>query len=373
MKNIKPYITLGIVLLVIWFIFLLQCNGEEFKILSFNADRTEAELGQAVTISWSYQGEDQLENQKLLFLKSTFTGIEEEEISLSNSRRSYSFNLEGTREIILVAEAEEKTDQASITIYLKQDFYFRLRASNNPDPLYPYLGYPMVISNGGNCAPSSSSYINSVDIEFTDFFAFYDEPENGIVDDLAGVLPNDSFFRALSMSVYESEDFSLREGSLYPSAVFMDPSVGNSNVILFGGKIITDGEEHTFKTKNGEGSSRLGVDDYQQIFIAIVLRIGFTAEVVDIVDIQMGNLNQGLVTTLNYNDLGSMTSISSGFYKWKNIGTLEGSMEGNIKQAILGYPITKTDGTILNVFVNLSNIQFYMAMLPDNMIDGFIE
>jgi len=349
------------------------CNGEEeFKIASFGASRLKAEPGDSITLRWTYQEEDQLEHQKLKFLTLTFTGIEEEEISLGTTQREYEFSFAGPIDIMLVATAEEGGDQAALTIQQIQDFYLHMNVSNS-DPLRPDLGYGWSTSSGGGCSGAARAYSGSQHLEFTKFFAFYDDQENHVVDDVAGLLPSDKFFRALSVKPVETAHFGMEEGSAYPWNVYGNIDGGVSNTVLFGGVIVTDGEGLGYKAKEGEGTARRGVTEYQRVFVAIVLWIDFSAQTGNVIDVQLGNLDQGLVVTAAYNLLGSSTSVGARQFSYYGVGTSSGTMKGWIKNAVLGRTITRASGDIESVFVDARAIEFNMPMLPDTKIDQFLD
>jgi hypothetical protein len=361
MKKLLVYIALLLCVLFGMVFSFPGCNGDdEFKIVSFTSNVVTATVGTQITLSWGYQEEGELTNQKLIFLKETFQGISREEYSLDRSQRSYNFTFSGPRTIMLEAQAEEGQDNAALTIYIAQNFYLRMTTTNDyPD--YPFLG--------------AANADGSISHEFTSFFAFYNEREQDcVVDDLRTILSPQNFFRAYSFSPFEQNNFGLREGSMFPT-VMNNPQAGCANVILFGGKIATDGKPQKYQAKDGEGTSYVGVTRYERIFISIALFVGFssTPSPSACIDIALGNLEQGLVTPANYNDLGSTTRCGEYELNWQNRGTQYGSIRGYFKGTVVGNYITLQNGDLIYAIVHAPDIQFDMPFLPDTKIDDFIQ
>jgi len=196
MSRLLKYLRVGVGVLVLGLALWGGCEDEEeFKITSFRASKLEAEAGETVTISWSYEQEDSLTSQQLKFLTLTFTGIAERAVTLGNGERSHQFRFEGPVDLILEAEGGSASDKAALSIGQVQDFYFHMGVSSS-DPRYPYLGYPEITDGGGGCAGASTGYARSMTLKFEKFFAFYDDPENALVDDVTTILPRENFFRA---------------------------------------------------------------------------------------------------------------------------------------------------------------------------------
>jgi hypothetical protein len=359
MKKLLLYPALLAGFVFMTMIYFPGCNGDEFKIVSFTSSLVTATVDTQITLSWRYQEEGELRNQKLIFLKETFQGISQEEHSLGRSQRSYNFTFSGPRTIILVAQAENGGDKAALTIYIKQDFYLTM-TTKNAYPGYPFLG--------------ASNPDGSISHDFTNFFAFYDEGQASVVDDLSTILPPQNFFRAYSFSPLEQYNFGLREGSMYPPT-FNNPQAGSSNVILFGGKIVTDGEPKIYHARDKDGTFYIGVTRYERIFISMALFVGLsrTPSPSTCIDIALGNLEQGLVTTANYNNLGSMTTCGQYHFDANEIGTDNGWIKGWFKGTVVGNYITLQNGNLIYAIVDAPVINFNMPFLPDTGIDNFIQ
>ena len=360
MKKLLLYTTLLLCLVSAMVFSFPGCNGDdEFKITSFTSNVVTATIGTGITLSWGYQEDGELRSQKLIFLKETFQGISQEEYSLDRGQRSYNFSFTGPRTIILEAQAEDGEYKAALTIYIAQNFYLKM-TTNNDYADYPFLG---TANPDGN-----------ISHDFTNFFAFYDDGQATVVDDLRAILSPQNFFRAYSFSPLEQDNFRLRQGSIYP-AVFNNPQAGSANVILFGGKIVTDGSPAKYQAKDKEGTSYVGVTRYERIFISIALFVGFssTPSPSTCIDIALGNLEQGLVTPANYNDLGSTTRCGEYELSWQNRGTQSGSIKGHIKGTVVGNYITLQNGNLIYAIVHAPDIDFDMPFLPDTKIDNFIQ
>lgn len=367
-KRIVLMLTVVLLLLLL----LLGCV-EEFGINNFKASPTEVELGTYYSLNWSYQDETKLAKQKLVFLKLTFAGIESEEIALERLSRQRAFIFEGPLTILLVAtDNNNKEHKASITVRQKQDFHFTVTTTNLTDPRYPYLGGPL--TGGGGCSPPTLS--SSAKLTFTRFCGFFDADENGLIDDLVQLIPRGSAFRALSTCVAESNDFCKKEGSNYPAKAYKHPELGFANAIIFGGAIITDGEEVCIKEKDKpEYCYRKNVTRYHPVFMAIVLYWAPITNLSNFVDIQLGNLDQGLIVNLFFNEVAHLTGVSESSFDYQNVGSPAGVISGQIKEAKLAWPITFRNGGMADVLVEVKDADFEMPFLPDNqgMLSRFLR
>jgi hypothetical protein len=157
-----------------------------------------------------------------------------------------------------------------------------------------------------------------------------------------------------------------------------------ANVVIFGGAIAYDGDVIEVK---GAGQGRQGPSmTFEPMFMAIVLRIGWYANTADIAEIQLGNLNQGLILTLfageeplyhirrlgSYNFDGWTIHADYNVYN-EIIRSYPGEFTGFIKDALVGYWITPfgSDSPI-DAAARLDMVEWSMPLARDDDLLGRI-
>jgi hypothetical protein len=363
-----------------------DCDGGKvvFKVSEFSASALQANRGQTVDLKWQYEPTNaSIKEQKIHFISLGFGGTNSDDQQVEPNQRNFSYTFQHTVDVLLEATTTDgQTAQAWLKISLYTNFHFTCTVRGT-DPKHPYLGYPYLPGSGG-CDGTPGGFSDTTRLSFSNAFAFFDGvvdrngnvvQENGLVDGVIPVLPEKYMFRALSSNFNESERFGMKQGHLYPFNVFNNPTSGLANVIIFGGTLVPDGEELSYKTNDGVGTGRTGVTHLEYVFMAIVVRLGFVAKTADIVDIQLANTTQGMVTTVNYNDFGSRTNVSGwdGGLSWYDAGLPDGTISGKIKLATSGWRWASGAGLATEAFVNITNLDFQLPFLPDTQLAGVLN
>jgi hypothetical protein len=378
-------------------------------------------------LNWKYTPDldGALIKQRLEFLTVSFneSGMETKVQEISNDSRTYSFDFIGTVGIRLVAVTESgeiaaflqlEPDPSSVNYHMEATVhntgYLMLGGDVSYPQYYPDLGYPITTTPGGGCQSSSVNIATSRTIKFTTCFAAYD----GIVDynsesrtrsnydyvlnSLESLLPNDNLFRALTFDFFEKQNasneyhrkypttvgyFGMKQGSKYPPVLY-DP-YGESlnqnkftNVILFGGALVADGTTEEYKTDDGSNTTSYNVESIQPVFIAVTLffpdRFRGTNIQFTISDIQIGNIKQGLISTVTYNNISNETGVNCpGAWNWQVNGTPSDFIRGYIKEAVMGSEITFMNGSMAHVFVTVTELNFRLPFYPDDRLDQFVS
>jgi hypothetical protein len=379
-----------------------------------------------------------LTEQTLEFMTVSFKpgGMDRAAKTLTNDERSYSFVFTGTVGIKLTAKAGTKTPVSAYlevrtfpctekygkTYHLEGRFAYRGTLATGATMAYPMfypdLGYYRIMSVPGGCCPRSprTRIVDSFKIiEFTTCFAAYDGAVkydsadrdrfgyNQIIDSLSSMLSTSDSFRAFTSDPAEHPVdgeyfrvfpvkvgyFGMHEGCSYPALESGTPAdmTGmriNANVIIYGAALVPDGalgDPYNVEDPEGEMSAftTYDVTGVQPVFIAIPMyfpeRFFPRAGIQPIIlDIQTGNLKQGLICGINNDGVSKETGIDSLSYSswnWQVDGKPSDYIEGYIKAATVGSEITLFSGDTAHVFVIVGDITFKVPFYPDDKIEEF--
>lgn len=348
------------------------CPPDRLKFQDVSLSAAEASPGETVTITWTYKNADLLVSHRVQAFFLTVTGLQQttpEELDITENTFSFQFTTPVT--VLLTCNDENGVaDQVAFDVRLEDDFVFTATLRSAVDTEYPRLGYD---ENGEN------------EIFFPQFVAFFDPPkdENGRVDAMNGILPVDGFFRGFTTNLQEVIEndgfgrFGLSQGTLYPLVVPTDPSFGQANAMVFGGALAYDGELFPIKADLGTMFGRRGNGlTFEPMFMAIAYRIGFDPPSAQLVEVSVGNLNQRLVLPLAFGQLQlsppstRFVDLDSATLDFNTDGSETGILEGTLKTARVGFPITTAQGDIFDTFVNIDSVTFRAPFLFDNDLAG---
>jgi hypothetical protein len=352
----------------------------ELRFRSVSVNRYQAPVSEVIEISWEYEDEDLLVSQTMNRYHLVLRGLESDETDIDPSHRRITFPF--TMPVTVVLNAYDDlglADSVAFDVNTEENYYFRadLKSPSDCDPTYPRLGY--------------ENAERTKHMVFSQFVAFFDPPEveNGVADELvSGFLQTNSFFRAFTSSPFEQccDDFGFGyfkfdQGSAYPCTDPWCLDQTYANVIIFGGAIAYDGDIIEVK---GMGEGRQGAEMlFEPVFMAIALRIGWISEVVDVAEIQVGNLNQGLILPLIAGEepwYHTRYINTYDFSQWTIQGDIvggqiqnsgPGEIQGFIKNGLLGWPITLNySGETLDACVQIQNVEFSMPLARDDDLLG---
>jgi hypothetical protein len=327
-----------------------------WEVASFSSSRLRATAGETVTVDWSFSTDDPVAYQRLCFLYLYFDGIHTEcydhttEPAIGPDARSVSFQFGGPVSVYLHAEAEDgRTAEAALEVKDAVDAYLTATIENTHATL-PYLGQPQTEVDGALVVGSRAV------IDFSQFLAVIDADDDGLIDGIDPLFQpgNRNAFRARTVDLTEGSDgsFGYTQGPWFPAQHPADPTLGFSNLLVFGGAIAVSGEPDTFKGEGGDGTFRraptLGFDP---IFVQFTYAWRDNG-IIDPTDIQVGNLNQGLVTGVigtghaaaSFGEPHDVAAFTVGEAVW--IG-------GDVKGAEAGHFITPVDTGIATPIATL--------------------
>jgi hypothetical protein len=352
----------------------------ELRFRSVNVNRYQSAVSEVIEISWEYENEDLLTAQKMNRYHLVLRGLEGDETDIDPSHRSLTFPFTMPVTVVLNAYDDEGlADAVAFDVNADENYYFQvdLVSPSECDPTYPRLGY--------------DNAERTKRMTFSQFVAFFDPPEaeNAVVDQLvSGFLPTSSFFRAFSSSPFEQccDDFGFGyfkfdQGSAYPCTDPWCQGQTYANVIIFGGAIAYDGDIIDVK---GMGEGRQGAEMlFEPVFMAIALRIGWLSEIVDVAEIQVGNLNQGLILPLIAGEepwYHTRYLNTYDFSNWNIQGDIQGGqiynsgpgeIQGFVKDGLVGWPITLNySGELMDACVRIENAEFSMPLARDDDLLG---
>lgn len=359
----------------------LRWENEELRFRNVTLDRYHDGAREMITIGWAYDNEDLLSAQTMTRYNLVIRGLQFDEVDLNISDRGVTFPFTVPLTVQLTAyEEKDIADIVAFDIRADESYYFTAEIScpYGSDPNYPRLGW------------NNRDRANR--IQFSQFVAFFDPPENenGAIDELVtALLPSDTVFRALTSDVYEHccDEFGMgyfpsKQGSAYPCTDPWCLYQTRSNVIIFGGAIAYDGEIIDVK---GAGQGRRGTGmTFEPIFMAITLRIGWLAEVEDITEVQLGNLNQGLILPLFAGQepwYCTRDILEYDCSDWQISGDIVGGqiynsgpgyIRGFIKSGLVGLPITPLTygGNVIDACAVLETVEWDMPLARDDDLLG---
>ncbi len=347
-----------------------------FAILSYASDQIAAQSNQTVTLSWSYEEPEggELAFQQIRFLRLTFLGVGEVQdgvIELPTEERSFTFAFNGPVTIELLARnVEGDVVSAALTVKAEEEHFFRMTATR-ANFSAPSLGDPYIVTAADSPPPDPQP----VTIEFTQFIAFWDRNQNQLVDAVHEFLDNEREFRAYSYYCENGADnYCWSAGALYP---FLDPNdlfKGNANGMIYGGAIAYSGNRLSYKANDGEGEARVvsGQIEYSYVFLAIALQYLPISNELQPVDYQLGNMDQGLITTVYRNQSVNTTLGEPAVFDLLNPQTTGATTSGYIKGAMTGLVLTPSNGDLIYANIFLDNVEWNMSFLPDTEIDNYL-
>lgn len=369
-----------------------------------------ANLGELVTFSWGYENEDKLVDQTIIAMDVGFGGVAEfSEISskfdsddenyLPPDERDGDFEFVGPVTIIITAEDDEgKSHTVAFDITYATDFFMTAEitatATNtnlNFAQTYPDFGY------------EGNSLIRT--INFTQFVGIHDYDGDGIIEDLKLFLNPEFNFRAMSTSVFESEEFGYKQGSAYPlfNLKFQETSDGQTlnsidqdgnavpdflkaNAVIFGGAIIYDGtvsilertDEGPIEVREGETltftpiaitvdlhncASRYGVANTPGDIHCQTLFANTTTKAI-VTNVHIANLTQGLVVS-SYNNANLLSNPDN---EEAVDYTLEPSLRGTANGLVKGFAPMDISPISTNSVFNIGleyDINWDVPFFPD--------
>jgi hypothetical protein len=148
--------------------------------------------------------------------------------------------------------------------------------------------------------------------------------------------------------------------------------------MIYGGAIVLNGEELPYKADDGDGIARRSVFPDKLGFdpVFMVVPLFYTRGNPNPIptDIQLGNLNQKIVTTATANqallttgDLGSdhlHTIVNEG----QDFATIQGGLKG--AQTVL--TISPLTGDVFDSVVNINTASWNMVFRPDDRLDDVL-
>lgn len=352
----------------------------ELKFSNVTVSKSRASPGEAVVVSWDYENADLLKAQRIRFMSLTLQGISTQEQQMELGRRTGSLTFRGPVTVELSAQSQDGgKDSVAFDIRLDRSYSFTANVAAVTNTAYPRLGY--------------AANETSRDISFTSFVGFFDPDDsqsggarpNGEIDQFASnpvaaaLLPRDLPFRGLSRSPDEAHHFDLGQGRAYPILAnnFLQSPQGTpflgrqtkADAMIFGGALGYDGS--VFPVKDGteqvvEGRRR--ANQYEPIFMAIAFRSRPDGSLV-VCEIQLGNLAQGLVTTLFTVDSITLDANHARYMTSPQVGY--GAQQpyvisGSILEAQVGLPVTSSEGEIFDTYVKIGKVTWRMPFVADS-------
>lgn len=312
-----------------------------------------AAVGEVVDVNWAFNNEELLVAQRARLISLTFAGLSATDfVELPVTDRFLDFEYFGPRMVEIVADdADGVADTVTFEIRPDEQPFMRATVRNGVNG-YPRLG---------------ATTTRSRTINFHQFFGAFDPKNNanGVLDDIVPFgLSTGVPFRGLSFSPNESVAFDLRQGSSYPLQSILDPTIGVANTVVYGGGFSYDGTVFNIKTADGNVEGRRGTTQFEAIYMTVVLQVFETINPV-IVDVQLGNVAQGMVVSMNSYGMGG-TGFGTAVLNPASDLLNNGTISGNIKGSTLGMPVTDINGNIFDAFVAVDTIEFNMPYLRDD-------
>lgn len=395
------------VALVSALVFAAGCNDEvggvppnrvardlAFKKVSSSA--TTAQVGDQITVSWTYNNDSLLTAQRFQVLGLTIQGISSQSQNLPGSQRSITFPFGGPVTVVITAQQGQRAIDAAFDIALDSQYGFTISGITESQPGFPRLGQRVLVStvNGRRRTRVDPT---PFDIKFSHFFSIYEVPdanglEDGVIDglqtpDLVRTMPPAQSFFGHSFRVEEVQNFGFRLGSGFP---VLEPGYLLTNdggqffgqhttadAVAFAGKIVYDGE--AVRDRKTGLRYRRNVALFEPVFCTVDLRSDANG-VLHVADVDLGNVNQGLVLSVFHGEtpfraLGT-TDIG---YDVPSLGAV-GELGGSIKGSSLGFGVTLRDGTILTsnlggvevpgVYAGVASIDWVTPFFPDTDLSG---
>lgn len=257
----------------------------------------------------------------------------------------------------------------------RQNLFFRATfrssiAAGVADRLrYPYLGYPQGANNVGLLD-------EAVAVDFTQFVGFFDANGNGSIEPLGALFQQrPEAFRGLSITGVERDAFGFRDGPRFPFQLFSQPQLGRANGMIYAGAIVMNGAPLPYKAEDGDGTGRVspttgqGATTKPLDFAAIFMAIPFleAGGLITLADIQLGNLNQKLMTTVTTNPLQTSPT---GFGQINSVTTNRQTAisTGDIKGAQTGLSVTAANGDVFDATVFIDSITWQTDYIRDDRI-----
>ena len=350
------------------------------KLNNVSVSASEVAPGEVVSIEWAYDNAGELRRQTIQPFFLSAIGILPGQLQeLETGAREFSFQFTAPVTVALIAENQNgPTDGIALDFQLKEDFALKATVRALTDREYPRLGYPT----------GATSY----EINFSQFVAFFDPPKdaNGVIDEFSPIIGNDFFFRAFTSNpqeVFNAElglgQFNALQGAAYPFVVPSQPDLSpQANAMIFGGAIGYEGEVFPVKAPEGEFFGRRGRGFvFEPIFMTMAFLINFEKNPpqVEITEVTVGNLSQGLIAPVVFGDLifsptnSRFVDVDGATVDFSTDGTQTDVISGFIKAAQMGIPITTTGGDIFDTFAALENITWRMPFLFDNDLEDRVS
>lgn len=367
----------------------------QLKFINVQVNKSRALPGDVIEVSWDFESEDLLASQSIRLNAAVlggtgcFTLIENCDaaaqeccapagLPVNDRFTTFVFGQPCTVQLQAV-DTSGNTTSILFDILLDEQFFFTATFDSVTSVDYPRLGFES--TKGGR-------------INFSSFLGFFEDTGNefaqiGVIDALLPIMSREAAFRAFSTSVNEVEGFGMVQGCAYPAldpaffgtpegeqfAFNGDPTDDAADAIIFGGALVYDGEVTTVTSKEGgEIDARFDPTYIESVFMVIAIRTDRQGAPF-ISEIQLGNLDQGLVVPLFAGItpgrfLGADHAVS---YAFPN--GIPGVIDGHIVDGALGFNVTTAAGDIFpSVFVEIERVDWNMPFFADtNLGDRLIR
>ncbi len=354
------------------------------KITSVNTSANRAQPGQVVTVDWELEDPQLLARTEVRMYSPILGLFDKQQVTTRDTVGGLQFVFQSpvTIEIVVADDAGHK-DSVAFDVRYDEQYFLDVNATNT------IAGFPALGSQ-------------QQDLHFQSFGAFYDRNNDGSIDFLAKdprtatALPPGRDFLAVSQNSNPSTQYGMTFGGSFPILTpnFLSTSYGSAfrgrkaDAIVFGSTVAYSGDVFDVKTPHGTVKGVHGAElGFEAIDIELVY-VSDTAGVMQLADAFIGNLDQGLMTTImRHNDillstgcvsstatLGSHEACSNYSispttgapmnrqYNMPRSGV--GEIHGSLR-ATTGWSV-QTANDILHPQVQLGKVEFSMPMFTDD-------
>lgn len=282
----------------------------ELKITNVTTSADRAQPGQVVSVDWELQDPQLLATTEVHMYSPILGLFDKQQVTTHDTVGGIQFVFQSpvTIEIVVADEAGHK-DSVAFDVRYDEQYFFDVTATNS------IAGFPALGRQ-------------QADLHFQSFGAFYDRDGDGYIDFLANdprtaiALPRDRDFLAVSQNSDPSTRYGMTYGGAFPLLTpnFLSTNYGRqfvgqakADAIVFGGSVVYSGD--VFDVKGPHGIIK-GVHGVELRFEAIQIELVYVSDragVLQLADAFIGNLDQGLMTTImRHDDILLSTGCASG-------------------------------------------------------------